>query len=238
MGKPFSLFTKILSAKAGAMKEKWSARKEKKGERIDKEFPLDIRIGSKLAINSTTLLLNKDVMLMDAFPKEMYVLYYGELTIASIKHHRFYLGEADEVEAVLQIVQNGNSMECRVFTTFDEVYPVADDEWDIFIGDHDQLIGSPIFTNNDHEVDYWRVWVEGDDWCRPMGYTETLYLDAVGEETLLIKHEAMLYSRPIDEKDETVCEYLLVSAEDRDEESVVHMMLGIAIDAASIKVSF
>jgi hypothetical protein len=64
-------------------------------------------------------------------------------------------------------------------------------------------------------------------------FVETIYLDPFGEKTETVTYETMLYGRHVNE---SVDEYLMISAVDESDGASVQIMVGLELASPSIKV--
>jgi hypothetical protein len=240
MADTFGLLKRIGMKKYDELKETFQST----GDRIDKELPLGLRIRGLVDIPQVDFILAGDALKIRHPGPNCIVASYGYSVMGKSMVHRFYLQAADDVY-MLQIVTDEQKIidECRLFMTYDEVYP---DDWNFWLSDRDGYIGYEVFQLKDG-TQYYRVWedpeaevvVEQDEQGNritripPVEFLETVYHDPYGKQSETVKCDSMLYGRNVNEN---VDEYLLVSAVNEQDGACVRIMVGVGLEPASLKV--
>lgn len=223
------------------LKKKLEQRKNKKQEkktRIDRDLPLDLRVGSKVKLPTGSWVLYMDQILMEKPVKEGYVLSFGKTELEGNTYFRFYIGEADETQAILQIGMDGDQVgECRVFTPFAEIVPQTEQEWEEWI-EVDGLLGQNDLQNDEAGVSYDRIW--GDDkepWVQPPFYVEAISCGPFeGDPVVEIANNGMLFGRWLEE--DVFAEYLMAEFQEQEDEAAINIMIGYDVPYQSVKIEF
>lgn len=211
---------------------------QKEKERIDTDVPLNIRIGCGVNFDETNFVLAGDNSYVDSPGKSNTVVAISKSDILGFKVFRAYL-TCDEEESVLQMIidpETGDVAEATLYRTLDEIFPSNEDEWEEWIGEEGHIGSQAFFTPDDIGFD--RLWNEGGpDHVEPETFTETIYADKYGENTIVVEHQAMLYARSVDiGEGEDLIEELIVSAEENEECAQVRIAAGLAMDVSEIEV--
>jgi hypothetical protein len=241
MAATWSLFKKIAGKKYDEIKE---SRDRPMSERIDKDFPLGIRLKGIVEIPEVDFILGGNDLKIKHPGESNVVVSYGTFPVGESSVKRFYLDARDQ-PYILQIVTDAKNLieECKLFMPYDEIFP---QDWGFWLAEADGLIGYSEFQTKDG-TQYLRVWdnpdqenvVQEDDQGNritripPFQFTETICLDAYGEQTEKVNYDSMLYGRRVNDNSD---EYLLVSAVEAEDGASVQIMVGIELQPASIKV--
>ncbi|VFQ45688.1 DUF2491 family protein [Desulfoluna butyratoxydans] len=232
----FNLFKAVAGKKMDTAKETFTKGNK---EPVDTQLPLQIHLGSSLALDTTPFLIHGEAITQPRPGAESVVVGYGRIDLDGSVAHRFYLESTDDPEAksMLQMVEGDGIEECRLFACLGEVYPESEEEWAFWIGDEDGYIGLPAFEDKKGNL-YDRAWGDGEGRMDPNEFSETLFLDRFGDKTVSLDHAAMLYGRWIDEASE-MAEYILVSREENtDGSALVRISTGIDVIPESISVKY
>lgn len=213
-------------------------------ERVDKSLPLGIRLNGMLGFSEVDFILGGTDLKISHPGDNQAVMSYGKFPIGDSIVHRFYMNASGRIY-MLQLVTDSSEIieECKLFMSFDEVYP---DDWGFWLSEVDGYIGLGMFQAKDG-TQYSRVWQdeeaetviqedhEGNRLTRipPVQYMETLYTEPYSLEVLTVKYDSMLYGRHINDQ---VDEYLLVSSVNEKEGASVQIMVGLELEPASITV--
>lgn len=243
MGSTLQLLKKMASKKAGELRDAFSG--DTQGEGIGKNLPLNLRMNALVEISEVDFLLGNDDIKIRHPKGRGVVAAYGTAKIFRSIVHRFYLDFQDDQDYLLQIVvgENQEIEECKFFWSADTVYP---DDWDFWLNEDTGYVGYSVFDTSD-KTRYTRIWEnpgaekvvdEGEGGERitrvpPVDFTETLYVDANGEKTEIVKHSAMLYGRHANDK---VDEYLLVGLDEYADTAFIHLLIGLELNPSSLEV--
>jgi hypothetical protein len=241
MATTWALLKRMAEKKYDAVKESYE---RPKGERIDKDLPLGLRISAMVEIPEVDFILGGNDLKIKHPGAGTAVLSYGTFPVGDSSVKRFYL-DAKDSPYLLQIVVDAKNIieECKLFMPYDEIFP---DDWGFWLGDADGYIGYSVFQIKDG-TQYFRVWQnegaqnvlqedgQGNRLTRipPLRFDETIYMDPYAQRTETVAYDSMLYGRHVNEN---VDEYLLVSAVDESDGASVQIMVGIDLQPASIKV--
>ena len=207
---------------------------KKKKERVDKDVPLRLRIGAAVSINPTAFLLAGEDLYAENPGKDNVITAIGIIDYNDFKIYRAYMVK-DEEECCLQVIydpSNDSIEQVTIFSTVDEIYPQDNEEWDEWLDEKEGHIGMEVFNTPD-DVEFDRVWAEGPEKVHAETFTETIYTDPYGEEGIQVDHQAMLYSRTVEND---FIEELFLSAEEEDEGAHVRIACGLVIDYEAVEV--
>jgi hypothetical protein len=110
-------------------------------------------------------------------------------TFDGVPLRRLYLDDGTFVQLHLD---GDRPDECRYFTQIDEITPADAEEWKLWLGPAEGMIGWPQFQTKDQKL-YDRVWSPGAAWVEPLKYAETR---ESGAPTGPIQGVMMLYGAP------------------------------------------
>jgi hypothetical protein len=240
MAGTWSLLKRIGLKKIDQMKE---SVQEGRTEKIDLGLPLDLRINGLVEISEVEFVLGGSDLKIKHPGTGSTVVTIGAFSLGQSDVRRLYL-DSDNGMYMLQVVLDRNKSveECKLFMPYDEVYP---EDWSFWLADEDGYIGLNVFQLKDG-TQYDRVWededsmriVEQDDQgtritrIPPLEYLETIYSDRTGGSMETVKYDTMLYGRQVNE---SVYEYLMVSAVNDQEGASVQIMVGIELQPGSIR---
>lgn len=207
-------------------------------ERIDTDLPLGFRLGGLVSLEQADFIIHRDKLNFDNPGKDHVVKAWGSFELFGVKFHRFYcLGKENEEQSIIQVSEvDGKPEDVRLFRNFEEVTPQDDTEWEDWLGKNGH-IGQGEFGWDDEDgtpVDFVRVWdsdLQGR--TNPAHFVETIHTDPYGEDPLQMVSDTMLYSRPLDEEK---AEYLMITAEQTEEEACVRLIVGLDIGHNDIEV--
>ena len=245
MSKSFTVLKRSLGKKFEQRKALGSGQEKDISSRVDNDLPLGLRIGSKISCSTAGYALYRGQMLMKKIDDPLYVLSFGTFEIANStqKGFRFRLGAEHEVSATLQIIlQEEDITECRLFTPYANDYPQGSEMdqarfWEDWL-DEDGRIGISTFSLEDDGVEYGRaISPDGPDWINPIEAEEVVYQDSFDTKVERIHHMFMTYGRWLDEELE-VAEFLMLSAEDHENEALVTLQIGIDIPSSGVSVHY
>jgi hypothetical protein len=218
--------------------------------RIDRNLPMDLRIGSNINITSLGAIVEGDKLKIEMPSNDLMVMSYGVFNIDSYVGHRFYLSSDKGELFTLQVVTNkkGEIDDCKLYALHDEIIT---NDWAFWLDERDGYIGLSSFQlkPEDGGIVYFRAWeneteqvvveqsaTDAITHIPPVEFSEKIYCDPFGNETRRIKHMAMLYGRDISD---TVQEYMMVSVADEGNDGAsVQIIIGIPVEAQEIKVLF
>jgi hypothetical protein len=241
MASTWNLFKKIGQKKVDDFRQ---SSGKSFSDKIDKDLPLGLRFNCLIEFPEVDFILAGADLLIKYPGSSCSVVSYGKFPVGDSMLHRFYL-DTSEGPYMLQIVADSKKIieECKLFMPYDEIYP---DDWGFWLAEQDGYIGLSIFDTKS-SVRFFRVWenpeatriVESNtdgatiDRIPPVRFVETIYLDPFGEKTETVTYETMLYGRHVNE---SVDEYLMISAVDESDGASVQIMVGLELASPSIKV--
>jgi hypothetical protein len=165
----------------------------------------------------------------------------GLLSVVGTGVYRSYLSNGEG--AFIQTVSQGPSLvsiETKLFTPYAEIFPTSSRDpndalsWNFWLAATDGYIGAPIMQgkNEDGAHQYMRLFSPADNnRIEPIVVTETI-IDADGV-TQVLQHRFMEYSRMLNE---TVKEYLFVSAIESTLSASISMWLGLDLASSDLTV--
>ena len=238
---------KVIFGKEGG-ESLWDKMTKKPKERIDKNFPLGIRLNGKVEIKG---LNSKFILAKDKFeiskPKSSNarVVALGEIDLGDgLKVYRAYLvpngGDERDIFFIDMEMFKNQVDNIKMFVKLDEIYPDSMEEWQSWLDGSDEdyaNIGGPDFITPSEKV-YKRVWDSESESEVQVEFIEKLYDEPYDENIEIFNNRACLYGRNIDEDDaNSQIEYLFVSAvEDEKEEAFIEIHLGIDLTQADLNI--
>jgi hypothetical protein len=244
MANAWGLFKRIGKKKYGELKEAYHSGT---AERIDKDLPLGLRINGMVEISQVDFILGGGELKVQHPGMSNSVLSYGTFTVGDSTVHRFYLDGPDQ-PYMLQIVVDTHKVveECKLYMPYDTIHPQRSEDWAFWLDEKDGYIGLSIFQTKDGSQ-YARVWQNDDaenvleedesgnrlTRIPPVNFEERVYMDPYGSEQEIVRYDAMLYGRHVNEN---VDEFILLSAVEEHEGASIQLMAGIEVSPASIKV--
>lgn len=234
----WSIFSTIMAKKAKQVEGLISGAKPP--EPVDRNLPLGLYVGATVDLDATPFLLGGTALKIKLPGERNTVEAFGRINFASNILYRFYLKSlpGDE-ESMLQIAVNkaGEIEECRLFRSFDQVYPRHAEEWAFWLDENEGYIGWPSFETKDDQTQYPRVWAAKDPNHVPgFKFSEAIFMDRYGQQVETVNHTAMLYGRLINETHQIV-EYMLVVAETHgSDQALINLLVGIDMMPEILKV--
>jgi hypothetical protein len=226
-------------------KAMWNKRKAKAQETERKANPLDLglslglRIESKISINP---ILPESGLLTEFSTGEYVVIGFSKTTVVGSTCYRIQLsseaGGEDEPPMYLWIFQDAKGVLIRWFKNVDTVTPETPSDWDFWLSEKDGNIGLSTFqANDDKKTMYHRAWEKGSETrIPPVEYRETLHFDRYDSTDVeQISHQAMLYSRKVEDEILPREEHILISSTKCDGQSRITVDVGVDLDATDIK---
>lgn len=240
----WSIFSAIASKKAGEVKGWFKG--EKNPEFIDKGLPLGLHIEAKLELDNTPFILHKNKLKITFPGKVNYVVAWVKIEWKGFIIHHFYIeSEGEKEKSVIRIVMEKDEIiECRLFRSFDEVYPQNSDEWGFWLNETDGQIGWGGFKTKDDETLYERLWEsDGGDFVSPYVFKESVYLDREGASVCKIEDTAMMYAQSIQKETKSksqFLEFILLQCEENKSTggAHIHILVGVDINPQTIKVIY
>jgi len=234
----WSIFTTIMSKKAKQVQSFISG--EKPPEPVDRNLPLGLYVGASLDLDATPFLLGGAALKIKLPGERNTVEAFGRINFEGSALYRFYLKSMPgDQESMLQVAvdKGGGVQECRLFRSFDQVYPSQAEEWAFWLDEKEGYIGWPAFETKDDQTQYLRVWAANDpDHVPGFKFSETIFLDRYGQQVETINHTAMLYGRTINETHQIV-EYMWVGAEEHgSHQALINLLVGIDMMPLVLKV--
>jgi hypothetical protein len=234
----WSIFSTIMSKKAKQVENFISGVKPP--EPVDRNLPLGLYVGATVDLDATPFLLGGAALKIKLPGERHTVEAFGRVNFGGSTLYRFYLKSmpGDE-ESMLQLAVNkaGGIDECRLFRSFDQVYPHQVEEWDFWLNEKEGYIGWPAFETKDDQTQYPRVWAaDNPDHVPGFKFSETIIMDRYGQQVETVNHTAMLYGRWINETHKIV-EYMLVGAEMHgSDQALINVLVGIDMMPQVLKV--
>jgi hypothetical protein len=240
MPRAWSLFKRIGLKKYEGVTESIQSIGQK---RVDMDLPLGLRFSGIVGFSEVDFILGGDELKIKYPGEDTIVVSYGKFLVGESMVRRFYLDASGRIY-VLQVVTDSKNIieELKLFMPFDEIFP---SDWGFWLSEKDGYIGLSVFQTKDG-AQYFRVWGSDDDGTvveegpdgkitrvPPLKFSETLYLDPFGGESDTVNYESMLYGRHVND---TVDEYLIVSAVEEKNGASVQIMVGMELAPTSIKV--
>ena len=234
----WSIFTTIMAKKAKQVEGFISGAKPP--EPVDRDLPLGLYVGASVDLDATPFILGGPALKIQLPGERNTVEAFGRINFASNILYRFYLKSLPgDQESMLQIAVNkdGDIEECRLFRSFDQVYPRLVDEWAFWLDENEGYIGWSAFETKDDQTQYPRVWAANDPNHVPgFKFSETVFMDRYGQQVETVNHTAMLYGRQINETHQIV-EYMLVGAETHgSDQALINVLVGIDMMPLVLKV--
>lgn len=204
---------------------------EKAPERLDRELPFGLRIGSLVNIDETLFILNDNAKL--EYPgNSLMVKAFSTMSLIGDKFYRFYLEDIETgKECFIDVYDEDNVV---LFECVDDVHPIDTEEWDFWLSEEDGSIGYPKFNfigDDDDELAYDRLWDAGDHQTDPVLVDEVIFLDSYGENRVEIDHSMMLYIKNLEHVDA----FALLSVEEDGEMASVRVYAGIEINPLTLQ---
>jgi hypothetical protein len=234
----WSIFSTIMSKKAKQVQGFLSG--EKPPEPVDRNLPLGLYVGASVDLDATPFLLGGAALKIKLPGERNTVEAFSRINFEGSTLYRFYLKSMPgDQESMLQVAvdKGGGVEECRLFRSFDQVYPRQAEEWAFWLNESEGYIGWPVFETKDDQTQYSRVWAANDPNHVPgFKFSETIFLDRYGQQVETINHTAMLYGRTINETHQIV-EYMLVGAEEHgSDQALINLLVGIDMMPLVLKV--
>jgi hypothetical protein len=240
MAGTWSLLKRIGRKKIDQIKD---SVQEGRTEKIDLDLPLGLRMNGLVEISQVEFVLGGNDLKIKHPGTGSTVVAIGVFSLGQSNVRRLYL-DSDNGMFMLQVVLDRNKTveECKLFMPYDEIYP---EDWRFWLADEDGYIGLNVFQLKDGSQ-YSRAWededamtvVEQDDQGNqitripPLEYLETICHDRTGRSMETVKYDTMLYERQVNE---SLFEYLMVSAVNDQEGASVQIMVGIELQPGSIQ---
>lgn len=205
---------------------------EKPRERIDKDFPLGLRILARVQLDITDYYLAQGYTSMPKPIESGTITAIGVIRDANgFVNYMVYVAPdglvEDEKMSLLYVeTENGKVLATKLFVLADEVFPPSVEDWEVWINEGSGIIGTEMFHTPDG-YSYERQWGDGE-WASPMISRERKYNDRYGDDISTTELAQMLFARkcgkPEDENAPT--EYLLVSVVN---EEYIEILKGIPV---------
>lgn len=234
----WSIFTTIMAKKVKQVDGIISGAKPL--EPVDRNLPLGLYVGASVDLDATPFILGGAALKIQPPEERNTVEAFGRINFAGSTLYRFYLRSLPgDQESMLQMAVNkdGDIEECRLFRSFDQVYPRLVEEWAFWLDEREGYIGWPAFETKDDQTQYARVWAANDPKHVPgFKFSETIVMDRYGQQVETVNHTAMLYGRQINETHQIV-EYMLVEAETHgSSQALINVLVGIDMMPQVLKV--
>lgn len=231
------ILARIMDKKFQALKASFS----KQRERVDKNCPLDIRLGKGIQFDQTPFILGEGKLRISYPEGESIVKAIGQYELDGIRHYKFYLEGPGDKTYFLSVSSDGKGTdEARLFQVEAEIFPGSEDEWAEWLDEQDGCIGL-IDMKTPDETEYGRVFQgNGPRRIAPIEYGEQMTDDPLVAPVPAVNHEFMLYSRAVEVgvAQAALAEYLLAELieDEAGEDAEVMISVGLGIDPNSITV--
>lgn len=210
--------------------QKWT---EKKPARADVDFPLNMRILSRVKLDTTKYLLAESKLEMPA-PTNTGTI----VEIGTINHNQDglidYLARISPDDAVdggvmtllLVETQHGKVLSTKLFRQATTVFPASAEEWGVWSNDEDGILGAEVL-NNPNGIQYLRLWGSGER-VTPMHAREKVLTDRFGSNSINNDLLQMMFGREVfdDAGKKLTDEFALVSIVN---EECVEILYGVPI---------
>ena len=194
------------------------------------KLPGTLRPGAIVGIQPGEILRYDGLDLSVPLPKEELVIEaVSSMEIFDMHIARAYTKVGD-VQVLFQFNQdkNGVVLDVNCFQIFQEIYPASVTDWETWLGDNGLIGDSDLNAPNGKS--YTRDWGDGAH-ADPVEATEKIFLDAT-QAPILVKHQMMLYSRPL----EGEREFVLLSADEENGQALVRALAGVVMTPAALNV--
>ena len=226
------VLSQMLAGKEGG-KSAWQQLTEKKKERADENFPLNMRILACTNFDTTIYQLAEKYLLMAAPCEKGTIVEIG--TIDRGDDLIDYLArvapdcsiEGNDMTLLLVETERGKVLASTLFTVGVVGYPKSEEELDVWLNEDDGFLCGPILNAPNDGPTFDRCWGEGDR-VSPFEDTENVLCDRFGDVVKTNSLIQMMFSRPVlnDERKQLTIEYALVSVVNKE---VVEVLYGIPI---------
>jgi hypothetical protein len=230
---------------AAITKKKAAKLFEEEKQRIDENWPLRIKLGCTIEIESTPFLVAGDALKIACPPMDNIVKAAGKSVFnnGEIVIYRFYLNEAgaSEEESMLQLSfdKKGELFDLMLYRLSDEIRPASDADWDIWLNKYRGLIGYTNFQidpGTPQVITYERVTPDGSgERLNPLFIRESITDDPYVESIITVDHALAVYGRGVTLEGDVI-ENILISKDDDETDAVVRIWIGIPLDAGFIKI--
>ena len=205
---------------------------EKKPKPIDGEFPLNMRIPSRVDLDITDYYLAEGKLEMYEPAVKGSIVQIGQIDrgdgmidyVARIAPDQVI--EGNNMTILLVETQRKKVLSAKLFTLAAEIYPADVSDWKVWIDPDIGLIGGQTLESP-NGVQYTRMWGSGSR-AKPFVSREVVYHDKFGVKTTRNHLMQMMYGREVhdDSGNKIADEYTLVSVVN---EEFVELLIGIPI---------
>jgi hypothetical protein len=208
-----------------------------KPERIDKDFPMNIRLKCTLQIEQTPFVLAGDSLVCKYPGLDQTVEAVGRFTLMDkFEFFNFYL-RAREEESVLQIVRDAKTkkvLEAVLYREIYNIFPAPNGEfgdWPDWIDPDEGMIGDFRFNTpagNSYEIVFPDC---PGDRTLPFSCVEKITDDPLlSDEIVTQEHYFAIYGRNVESE---MVERLLIGKVEDDEKASIQIMAGLPIDVGA-----
>lgn len=234
---------KLLSAMA---QKRWTAATSTTPPPPHTETPLaDVTQRSMIEISTVPLILaGAAKSLLKPIPGRNIVTAIGGLSFLGHKFYRVYLSQGEGAFLHLVVATDPKKiLECRLYQPYHEIVPEKngkdEKDWAFWLLDNPDpkfggMIGCPIMQgkNEDGGIQYQRSWVPSNPQRIQPYIVAEVVLDIEGHYSTF-QHTMMHYERQLND---TLKEFLLVSAVENLGEASVNMWLGMDIETTDLSI--
>ncbi|MFA5993439.1 MAG: DUF2491 family protein [Parcubacteria group bacterium] len=213
-------------------KTAWQMLSEEKPVRADSEFPLNMRILSRVNMDITKYLLAEGKLEMFEPASKGTIVEIGTIMhndglvdyLARISPDNAI--EKDIATLLLVETQHGQVLSTKLFTQANEIFPASIEKWEEWIDDEKGILGSEELTNP-NGVKYLRLWGDGLR-VEPMRAREKVLTDQFGRNIINNDLVQMMFAREVcdDAGKKLTDEFALVSVVN---EECVEILYGVPV---------
>lgn len=210
----------------------WDKMFKEKPVRVDKDFPLNIRILARVDLSDIDYQIARNYLTMPEPSCKGTIVDVGVIShgndlvdyLARISPDNAC--EKDDMTMLLVETQAGKVLSTKLFTQKLEFFPPNKEEIDVWLNEADGLLGTRVLPDPEG-VEFFRTWGEGEQ-VKPMVAREKVYTDRYGETVTTNHLIQMMYGREVhnDADQKLTDEYTLISYVNG---SVIEIMIGVPV---------
>lgn len=258
----FTIVSAVLKAQAGKVRQKFRTEPD----RIDKNLPLNIRIGGMVGCDSVPFILAENAgSVVKALTSERLVTAYEAIPyVGGVTMHLFYLdGDGEYIVRIItnrdgSIAQDAGILLCQ---QLEEVEPSTPESWNEWIGnpkdaEEPHRIGWEDYCLGEDEDPHYLRTVDcvivnqkpDEDECylqtpqiKPIKLTGKFYTEQnVTDSAIRMPRKMMLYSRALKKDGDTtasdLAEHCMVSSVEGEYGGYIHAVVGIPISTENLTI--
>lgn len=183
--------------------------------RIDKDLPLNLRLGNIFSLKAGFAdQINDNGMLdygsLEALFSGLELKNFGFARISTDTIYRFYLTSPEGQEYILFLITDRRGKlyenEIYLFMQLHHYVPDCQENYDLYMSEGQGVIGDPVTgikininDPDDQAILFHTVWGNEDEWTPPKELKELIYDDPREEAGMKVYHHMNLFWRPLDE---------------------------------------